>query len=453
MKKIVSLIFCLCCSLFALTGCSAASHLDPDNPVTLSIWHVYGSQTESPLNDVINTFNRTTGKEKGVIINVASVSNSSSIDEALIASANGDPGSVPLPDLFTAYPRIAEEIGTDRLLDWSDYLSQKELELYVDDFLQEGYLEDDRLLMIPIAKSTEVLYLNQTIFDRFAAETGVDEKDLLDFDRLLAVCDQYYDWSDGQTMFQINDFYHYFLAGIESLGGEFIVDGKINGESEDFERLYTPVAQAAIYGGLCVEDGYASDRWKTAEVIANVGSTAGVLYLRDYVTYEDNTTENIEISILPYPCFKDAGPSVVQRGGGLFAIKSDDEQKNEAAALFASWIAETDHNLDFTTNAGYLPVTKEAFDTLFEHTGDVAEAKYSLVYDAVSQMRGDYTFIALPLYDGAGDVQASFETLLKTTFSAAHEEFEQRAAAGEKKDALMKEITARTLAEIRTALK
>lgn len=72
--------------------------------------------------------------------------------------------------------------------------------------------------------------------------------------------------------------------------------------------------QSRNYGGLCVQDGYASDRWKTAEVICNVGSTAGILYLRDYVTYADNTTEDIETLILPYPAFADTDPAVVQRG-------------------------------------------------------------------------------------------------------------------------------------------
>lgn len=43
------------------------------------------------------------------------------------------------------------------------------------------------------------------------------------------------------------------------------------------------MARAGIYGGLCVQDGYASDRWKTAEVLSNIGSSAGILYLRDYV--------------------------------------------------------------------------------------------------------------------------------------------------------------------------
>ena len=111
MKKFMLLLLCLLLPMSALCGCGNTSKLDPDNPVTLSIWHVYGSQTESPLNDAIHEFNQTTGKELGVIVNVISVMDSDSIDDTLIASANNIPGSVPLPDLFTAYPRVAEKIG------------------------------------------------------------------------------------------------------------------------------------------------------------------------------------------------------------------------------------------------------------------------------------------------------------------------------------------------------
>ena len=78
-----------------------------------------------------------------------------------------------MPDLFTAYPRVAEEIGLDRLLDWDGYLSEKERSAYVDAFLEEGII-DGRLVMLPIAKSTELLFLNKTIFDRFSTDTGRD---------------------------------------------------------------------------------------------------------------------------------------------------------------------------------------------------------------------------------------------------------------------------------------
>ena len=156
--------------LVSMTGCGNKTAKDP---VTLTMWHVYGSQTESPLNALIDEFNQTKGKESGIVVSVVSVTNSSAIDDALIASAHNDPGAVSMPDLFTAYPRVAEEIGLDRLLDWDGYLSEKERSAYVDAFLEEGII-DGRLVMLPIAKSTELLFLNKTIFDRFSTGTGRD---------------------------------------------------------------------------------------------------------------------------------------------------------------------------------------------------------------------------------------------------------------------------------------
>ena len=452
MKKALSLILAGLLLLLSLTGCSQKTKLDPDDPVTLTMWHVYGSQTESPLNDSINEFNRTVGKEKGVVINVVSVSSSSAIDEALTAAAKNTPGVPALPDLFTAYPRVAEIIGYDKLLNWNDYFTEQELDTFVDEFIEEGYF-DDKLLMLPVAKSTELLFVNQTLFDKFGSAANVSTESLSTFEGLFTACEKYYDWSDGQDMFQINDFYHYSLTGMAAFGEDFIVDGKLNLESEAFGKVWEPMAHAGIHGGLCLGDGYASDRWKTGEVISNIGSTAGILYLRDYVTYADNTTEDIETSILAYPHFANGEATVVHRGGGLFALKNEDDRKNEAAAIFAKWLTEKENSLGFVTKAGYLPVTNDAFDSLFANTDTVENEKYRLLYNAVNGMADEYTYCEVPVFEGASDTQSSFEKNVKSVLSAAHGDYLRRVADGENADTVMDELVASTLAELRSLYK
>ena len=452
MKKALSLILAGLLLLLSLTGCSQKTKLDPDDPVTLTMWHVYGSQTESPLNDSINEFNRTVGKEKGVVINVVSVSSSSAIDEALTAAAKNTPGVPALPDLFTAYPRVAEIIGYDRLLNWNDYFTEQELDTFVDEFIGEGYF-DDKLLMLPVAKSTELLFVNQTLFDKFGSAANVSTESLSTFEGLFTACEKYYDWSDGQDMFQINDFYHYSLTGMAAFGEDFVVDGKLNLESEAFGKVWEPMAHAGIHGGLCLGDGYASDRWKTGEVISNIGSTAGILYLCDYVTYADNTTEDIETSILAYPHFANGDATVVHRGGGLFALKNEDDRKNEAAAIFAKWLTEKENSLGFVTKAGYLPVTNDAFDSLFANTDTFENEKYRLLYNAVNGMVDEYTYCKVPVFEGASDTQSSFEKNVKSVLSAAHGDYLRRVADGENADTVMDELVASTLAELRSLYK
>lgn len=448
MKKFISLLLCLLSILTCLSGCAESNKPSAGNPVVLTMWHVYGSQTESPLNAAIDVFNSTVGKKNGVTINVVSVTSSSAIDKALAASANGEPGAEDLPDLFTAYPRVAEIVGVEKLLAWDSYFTKEELAAFHSEFLSEGYF-DSGLLMLPIAKSTEAFYLNQTLFDRFSADSGVTVDDLATIDGMLNTAKAYYDWSGGQNFMQFNDFYHYAYVGMKAFGSDFIIDGKLQ-LNDTFEKVWIPLAEAAIYGGVCLDDGYAASRWKTAEIIANIGSTADVLYQPHEVIYADNTAEPITAVALPYPVFNEETTGVVYRGGGLFAVRSSDERKNYGAYLFAKWLTDGENNLDFVTKAGYLPVTDQALDTLLHDVSIVENKDYHSLYNAVDTMVQNYEMYALPLYDGASDVQLNFEKNVKTVLKSAHNEYLKRVNNGENPNTVLAELTYASLTKLRS---
>ena len=60
------------------TGCSNTVNKE-ETPITITVWHVYGGQTDSPLNDLIDAFNQTVGKEQQINVQVTSVSNTNTI--------------------------------------------------------------------------------------------------------------------------------------------------------------------------------------------------------------------------------------------------------------------------------------------------------------------------------------------------------------------------------------
>ena len=396
MKKFQNIVASIAIlTAFTTIGCSANNLSYKEKTITLSIWHVYGSQTKSPMNDIIEEFNQSVGKEKGIVVEVTSISDSTSIDEALVSAEKSD----TLPDMFTAYPRIVDEIDKNLLLNWNDYFSEKEINEYVDDFLLEGYF-DGELLMFPIAKSTELFFLNKTIYDRFSTNS-----DFSDFNTIFDLCNDYYDYSNGKAMLQINDYYHYF---------------------------YT--------------------QWKTAELISSIGSTAGIMYMRDYVTYENGEDEDIKTAIYPYPTFEGAQPTVIQRGTGIFGVRSDDEKKNEAIALFVKWITSKEQNLELVTEMGYLPVKKAAFDELFDNIDTIKIPKHKLVYETVLQMYDDYTFLALPLYEDSADIQYNFEESFKSVLKDAHTNYTNRVNSGADKEKTMDELLDTSLESLKSLL-
>ena len=86
--------------LALLLGCAGCG--GGREPVTVTIWHVYGGETESPLNDRIDTFNDTVGREQNIRVQAGSVTNTNTIHEAVLASACGEPGATALPGAATS---------------------------------------------------------------------------------------------------------------------------------------------------------------------------------------------------------------------------------------------------------------------------------------------------------------------------------------------------------------
>ncbi len=183
MKRIKFSIVCLCLLLVtSLTGCGASNQ---NSPVTLTIWHVYGDQSNSPLNDLITQYNDTEGKEKGISVVVTHVSNTNNIDKAVLSAYGNEPGAPKLPDIFVSYPKtVATLDDTQLLVDYHDYFTEAELGRFVQPFLDEGYF-GDKLLILPVVKSTSMLFVNKTLFDRFAAETGASLEDLATWEGLF----------------------------------------------------------------------------------------------------------------------------------------------------------------------------------------------------------------------------------------------------------------------------
>ena len=102
MKQYPRMAAMLLALLLAL-GCTGCG--EKQEPVTVTIWHVYGGETESPLNDLIDTFNETVGRAQNIRVQVGSVTNTNTIHEAVLASAYGEPGATALPDMFVSYPK------------------------------------------------------------------------------------------------------------------------------------------------------------------------------------------------------------------------------------------------------------------------------------------------------------------------------------------------------------
>ena len=395
-------LFCVICAVLFF-GCRNQK----TEPVTLTMWRVYGSQTDSYMNDRIAEFNREAGKDKGITIEITSVSNSDSIHTALIASANDEPGAGKLPDMFVCYPKTAIAMDVD-LLDWNTFFSDSEKEWYLPAFMEEGII-DGKLIVFPVAKSTETVFVNKTIFDRFSADTGFSLDNLTTWEGMFEACEKYFVWSGGKSFLFYDAPFNFFQFAVRQLGGEFFQGDRIDFDDPVVMKVWDLWATAAIRGHISLQEGFGTTPMMIGEIVCFIGSTASIAYVKDTVTYPDNTSEPLELVVLPYPVFQGAEKSAVQRGVGLCALKGD-AGKEKAAAEFAQWFTEKSVNTDFCIEMGYMPVRKDAYEDLFEGGLDKIETpRQRSLYESIAIMSRDYALYAAPLFDSYGQLQNDFQ--------------------------------------------
>lgn len=364
--------------------------LDKDAPVTITVWHYYNGAQQTKFDEMVKDFNNTLGAEKGIIIEANTKNGVNELADNVIKAANDEPGADELPDIFACYSDTAYELDKKGVLaDLKPYFTDEELDEYVPSYIEEGKFSEDSLKIFPIAKSSEVLIVNDTDWQKFADSEGVTYDDLKTWESLAEVAEKYYNYTDaltpdiqgdGQAFFGRDALANYFIVGATQLCGEMVnsqdkdnpvLDLDKNTVKKLWDNYYVPY----IKGYYTAESLYRSDDEKIGAIIALIGSTSGSAYCANEVTINDEYTYPIENKVFPVPDFEGYEQDksyVIQQGAGLSVTKSD-EKTEYACCVFLKWFTETERNIDFATQSGYLPVKKEANN--FEKINKVAEEK------------------------------------------------------------------------------
>ena len=436
MKKRMLAALLLSALLFTLSGCGEKSLLNKKEPVSLTFWHVYGEQAGSPMDLLVQEFNRTVGQERGVQVKVTGTSSASKIGGYLKEAQSGGQEVQEMPDLFTCHIIDALELGEDNLVPWNEQFTPDELSDFIPGFLSDGTAEDGRLLIFPVSKSTQLLMCNGSGFARFSDATGVRYDDLATWEGFYDAAGKFYDWSGKPFCALDYPIRAVELCAMERGSGDFYTEnGWYDTDNAVFKESWMQFARSLAQGHVVVSDLYSNTQVMTGDVVCGLGSSAAILYYNDTVTYPDNTQEPMNLHVLPMPKTAGADALMTQAGVGLCAYKTT-EQKAEASALFVRWLTEAERNLDFVAQTGYMPVRNGAFDSI-ESYGSFPEPaeSYQSLYAALKTMREDYVPVSEPRFEGYYDkVSVLYDGLRRL-----QQELPARAAAGEDIDALAEE--------------
>lgn len=338
-KKLIACLTGAALLAGTLTGC-AVGGTKSSEPVTLTLWTYYSGEQLDSFNALVDTFNDTVGKEKGITVESSTQGSVNELETNVMDAAEEKVGASDMPNIFSAYADTAyklDEMGD--VVDLSDYLTDEEKEAYIDAYLKEGdFSGDGSIKIFPVAKSTELLFLNKTDWQKFADATGASESDLETVEGLVETAEKYYNWTDEQTeepddgkaLFGRDAMANYMLVGARQLGGNLfdVEDGKmkLNFDKEIVRKLWDNYYVPYVKGYFAASGRFRSDDIKTGNILAYTGSTSSATFFPKQVMTSETESHDIELEVLPAPQFADGEKWAVQQGAGMVVTKGSEEE-------------------------------------------------------------------------------------------------------------------------------
>lgn len=449
MKRGKKQFLVLAAMLLFSCGCGnkEQNYLDPEEPAAITVWHAYNAVAKAKFDELVTEFNETVGMEKGIVVDTRGYGSSDELEDVLYASANHIIGSDPLPDIFTAYPEAAYRLDQEvSLVDLDQYFTEEEFSAYLPEFLEPGrWGEKNSHKMIPVAKSTELLYLNKTEWDRFSSETGTPRELLGTWEGMVQAAEAYWEWSGGKAFLGMNSYNDFMVLTAAQLGEEPYGTPENPGFSysretarKAWDACYVPHIKGWYASGVYNQDGI-----KSGKLAAYIGSSAGAGFFPEEVIVDEKHTYPVECECLPYPVFQGGEPYMTQRGADMAVIASE-AKREYAAAVFLKWFTAPEQNMDFAVSTGYLPVEKAALESVSELSShidavDNEEAircglKASI--DAMEQKR----FHTRRPFKGSYRMNQAFSEALEQKTAEDLERMERRLDNGEDRTAIEAEL-------------
>lgn len=446
-KKIFKKGISLLCAAALVLGCAACSGGSPKQTAVtdITVWTYYNGDQMESFTKLVDEFNSTVGAEKGISVSTESLGSVNDLEASVMDAAEGKVGASELPNIFSAYADTAyamDQMGM--LVDLAPYLSDAERNTFVNGYLSEGdFNGSGEIKIFPVAKATELMFLNDTDWQVFADAAGASYDDLATMEGLVETAGKYYDWTDAQTdppddgkaLFGRDAMANYMLVGARQLGDTLfeVQDGKmtLNFDKDVARKLWDNYYVPFVKGWFAAIGRFRSDDIKVGNVLAYVGSSSSATFFPAQVMVNDTESYDIDMTVLPSPKFAGGEDVAVQQGAGMVVTAGTEEEIN-ASVEFLKWFTQPEHNISFSVDSGYLPVTTAANDMEAIKTSglELSPKMERILSNAVQSVKNN-TLYTPSAFAGGSKARKVLEYSLSDLASADRATVQERVAAGQ----------------------
>ena len=445
-KKAIAVLLGASLTAAFLGGCSFSGN--SGKTINLTVWTYYNGDQLASFERLIDEFNKTVGEKENIVVKSSSQGNVNDLETNVLASAEGKVDALDMPNIFSAYADTAYALNQmGQVVDLAPYLTDEEKDAYISNYLEEGDFSDDGSIRIfPSAKSTELLFLNDTDWQAFSEATGASYSDLETIEGLVSTAELYYNWTDEQTpeagdgkaLFGRDAMANYMLVGAKELSCTIfdVQDGKmtLNFDHDVVRKLWDNYYVPFVKGYFAASGRFRSDDIKTGNILAYAGSTSSATFFPDQVSTSDSDTHDISMKVLPSPHFADGEKYAVQQGAGM-VVTQGIEEEIKACVTFLKWFTEPENNITFSVESGYLPVTKEAnnMDAIRKQNSSISSSMDEILSAAVDSINTCQLYTTKPFETGK-DARSIMENIMSDQAAADRAVVAERLNEGQSLD-------------------
>ena len=340
---------------------------DPTKPVTITFYHSMSRTLQDALNVSITNF-------KKIYPNITVEHSSYGSYGGVLSQVNTELTAGDHPDLaycysdhVAIYNKVGATQGLDIFINDTAYgFTLDEINNFFDGVLDEGRVfGEDETYLIPIAKSTEVLYYNKTFFNKYGLTVPTTWEEMETLLQAIKEIDPnciplgY----DSESNLFINLAAQFGSPYTDATAeNPFVFNNEAN--RQIVERIHTWYQNGWITTEQ-LSGGYTSSLF-TGEFDSGtrcymvIGSTSGATY------NQPNSYSGVyafEVGITSIPQFDVSNPKVISQNPSICIFKNEDSQKLWASWLFLKHLA-TDEVFQAAVcmNNGCAPVTKSVLD-------------------------------------------------------------------------------------------
>lgn len=331
-------------------------------PVTIEFWHAMSGIHQDTLVALTDKFNAENGK--GITVNLVNQGAYGDLSKKLMGSV----AAKTLPDLAQVYNSWIVNY-LDAVVPLDNYVAS-DFDNYDD--IVESYRNESsefgKIYTLPFNKSTQLYFYNKTVFNELGLEPPKTWEDLYHIGEVV------YN-ATGKPAIGYDDLTAMFQQFVLQNGSEFIQDGQVKFNNpqgiEAFDYFLDMYKKG--YARIAGEDQYHSGPFGNGDVLAYVGSSAGVAFIQ---------ANGFEFGVAPLPAGK---KGAVPQAGTDLAMFTQDKNRQLAAWEYMKYLTSADATTQWAMATGYLPVRVSAFNSeTFQNymkDNEAAKAAYEQVAD------------------------------------------------------------------------